>query len=261
MKMRLYIGGLLGLVLINIAYAGPGDGWKEVKSRHFIVYYKNTPADFAEEVIESAEGYYDQITGDLGFRRSKGWSFDDRARIYIFDDQQDYVLSSRQSHWSAGAAYYNQRTIKTYPSETGFFDSLLPHELGHIIFHEFIGVKTRIPTWFSEGIAMYQERAKRWGSHQKVRQAIADGTFMPLEVLHRKRLTHDSSREEVELYYAQAASIVYFLIEEQGDFRFSMFCRKLQEGYSFMNALQKTYPRFESLDDLERAWIDYLKGD
>lgn len=259
MRVKILFLMLLGIFLLNTSGLCADEDWKTRKSHHFIVYYQNTPRDFLDMVIETSEDYYDQITRDLGFRRHKGWSFDDRAKIYIYDDQDHYLESARQSKWSAGVAYYHKRMIKTYPSEAGFFDSLLPHELGHIIFHEFIGTRVSIPSWFSEGVAMHQEKAKRWGSHAKVKKAIEDGTFIPLQELHSNRPGKNSSREEVELFYAEAASVVYFLIKEKGEFRFSSFCRHLQGGDKFLHSLEKAYPRFKNLEYFNKVWVSYLE--
>lgn len=234
--------------------------WKELKSRHFIVYYKDTPEGFARTVLDSAEEDFQQISSDLGFVRYQGWEFDNRAQIYIFNDKEDYIESSRQADWSAGIAYHNQRIIKTYPSAAGFFDSLLPHELGHIIFYEFIGNQhADIPRWFDEGVAMYQEKAQRWGSHQIVKKALREETFIPLEQLSQTLLRQDSSKEFVELFYAESASVVYFLIKEHGDFRFLNFCRQLRDGNPFDRALALSYPHFRTLKQFNEAWVFYLE--
>jgi len=257
-------GAIICLILFflcGFGSSGPsaGEGWIEMKSRYFFVYYKNTPVDFSKTVINTAEEYYDDITHDLGFYSDKGWRFKDRAKIYIYDDQQDYVENGRQVQWSGGAAYYNRRMMKTYPSAVGFFDSTLPHELGHIIFHEFVGERVKIPTWFDEGVAMYQEKGKRWGAHQTVKVAIAEGTFIPLQDLAHVRLKHNSPREEIELFYAESASAVYFLIEEQGRFRFLNFCRRLQHGDKFYYAFELSYPHFKTLERFNKAWVSYLE--
>jgi len=250
----------MNIALCLSSLAAASEAWKELKSRHFIVYYKGTSVDFARTVSDSAEEYFYQITRDLGFIRHQSWSFDERARIYIYDDKEDYIESSRQANWSAGAAYYEERTIKTYPAAAGFFDSLLPHELGHIIFYEFIGNKRAyIPRWFDEGVAMYQEKAQRWGSHQAVKKALDDKTFIPLEELSRTVLDQHSSKELVQLFYAESASAVYFLIKENGDFRFLTFCKNLKDGLTFERAMELSYPHFRTLKQLNEAWVAYLK--
>ena len=235
--------------------------WKEYKRHHFIIYYKKAPFDFVKTVEETAEDYYVEITDNLGFTRYKGWSWDDRAIIYIYDNMNDYVESGKQAGWSHGTASPRNKTIRTFPSAHGFFDSTLPHELGHIIFREFIGFKARIPAWFEEGVAMYQEKAKRWGSHEKVRKAMEQGTFKPLSELSTIRLRNSTNRDTVNLFYAESASVVNFMINELGEQRFVRLCRKLKEGNPFDWTIDSIYSRFKGVDDLNKAWVKYLKNE
>jgi hypothetical protein len=166
----------------------------------------------------------------------------------------------KQAGWSHGAASPRDRIIRTFPSAHGFFDSTLPHELGHIIFREFLGFKAQIPAWFEEGVAMYQEKAKRWGSHAAVRGAIKDGTFKSLGELSITQLRYNTSKDLVNLFYAESASAVNFLITEYGQRRFVLFCRKLKEGGPFDWALDSVYVRFKTTDDFNDAWVKYLKA-
>ena len=153
------------------------------------------------------------------------------------------------------------KIIRTFPSAHGFFDSTLPHELGHIIFREFVGFKGEIPIWFEEGVAMCQEKAKRWGAHDMVRKAIEDGTFKPLSELSLTRLRRRTSKDLIDLFYAESASIVSFMINELGEQRFVRLCRKLKDGGPFSWAIDSVYSRFKNVDDLNDAWVKYLKNE
>lgn len=235
------------------------DDWKEFKKNHFIIYYKNAPIGFVESVDEMAEYYYTEITKNLGFVRYEGWAWDKRAKIYIFDDKEDFVENGRQANWSHGVASPNKKIIYTYPASHGFFDSTLPHELGHIIFREFIGLRVQIPSWFEEGVAMYQEKAKRWGANKYVREALASGDFMPLKELNLMRLSGKSNQDRVSLFYAESASVVYFMISEYGEQRFVRFCRKLKDGSRFEDALEAIYARFKDVDKLNEAWVNHIQ--
>jgi len=232
--------------------------WKEYKRQHFIVYYKNAPFDFVETVEETSGQYYLKITENMGFTRYKGWNWDERAKIYIYDNAEDYVVTGKQAGWSHGVSSPRDKVIRTYPSAHGFFDSTLPHELGHIIFREFIGFKARIPSWFEEGVAMHQEKARRWGAHDTVRKAIADGTFKSLNELSITSLRRTTNRDLINLFYAESASVVNFLINEYGKQRFVRLCRKLKDGDRFSWALDSVYVRFKNIDDLNKAWVKYL---
>ncbi len=234
--------------------------WNEYKSAHFIVLYRDTPLSFVKSVADSAENYYREITMGLGFNREQNWMSEHRAKIYVYEDDKDYVRNAQQYQWSHGAASVREKTIRTFPAAHGFFDSTLPHELGHIIFHEYIGFDVEIPLWFEEGVAMYQEKAKRVGAHDTVAKALKNGQFIPLTQLTNMRLYSDTPTEQVQLFYAESASVVYYLINELGEYRFVRLCRELKSGGNFMEALASSYGRFASLDDLNRAWVNYLKS-
>lgn len=236
-----------------------GEEWKEHKCSHFILYYKQADMTFITRVEEMAEYYYDRIARDLGFTRYKNWTWDDRARIYIYDDAQDYVTSGRQMEWSSGTASATKRTIRTFPAAHGFFDSTLPHELGHIIFREFVGFKARIPIWFEEGVAMYQEQARRWGAHETARAALQNGTFMPLNEMALLQLSDRTENDLVQLFYAESASIIHYMMSELGQERFVRLCRKLQEGNPFDWTLESVYVRFKDSNQLNDAWVKFLK--
>jgi len=235
--------------------------WKEYKRQHFIIYYKDAPFEFVETVEKTSKQYYIEITENLGFTRYKGWHWDERAKIYIYNNSQDYVQTGKRAGWSHGVASPRDKVIRTFPSAHGFFDSTLPHELGHIIFREFIGFKARIPSWFEEGVAMNQEKAKRWGAHDTVRKAIQEGTFKSLNELSITHLSNRTSKELVNLFYAESASAVNFLINEYGKQRFVRLCRKLKEGGPFEWALDSIYVRFKKIEDLNDAWVKYLDDD
>lgn len=250
---------LCSACLINRVEAKDKDSWKEYKSYHFVIYYKDAPEDFIKNVEKSAEDYYQEITRNLGFTRYQSWTWDQRARIYIYRDQDDYIHMGKQAQWSHGVASFLEKEIRTYPSDSGFFDSLLPHELGHIIFREFIGMNPFVPLWLDEGVAMYQEKAKRWGANKDVKKAIAENRFIPLTELSSIRLYSNTDKEFVQLFYSEAASIVYYMITELGEYRFADFCRELKSGKTMESALSVTYYRFKNLDELGKAWMDYLK--
>ncbi len=250
------MGGLLLFPSVLCAESGK---WNEYKSAHFFVYYKNIPLSFARTVADSAENYYHEITSGLGFNREHDWMSEKRAKIYIYQDDKDYVRNAQQYEWSHGAASVKEKTIRTFPQAHGFFDSTLPHELGHIIFHEYIGYDVDVPLWFEEGVAMYQEKAKRFGVNVLVRKALENDQFISLMDLGNVRLYSESPSDQVQLFYAESASIVYFMISELGESRFVKFCRELRSGKNFMEAMNAAYVRFSNLDDLNRAWVNYLK--
>ncbi|MFA5059929.1 MAG: peptidase MA family metallohydrolase [Candidatus Omnitrophota bacterium] len=242
------------------AAAFSDNNWQEYRCQHFIIYYKDVPQDFLKSVEEMAEYYYQEITKNLGFIRYENWSWDKRAKIYIYNDAQNYIDEGRQAGWSHGSASFSEKIIRTFPTAAGFFDSTLPHELGHIIFREFVGFKADVPLWMDEGIAMYQEKAKRWGVNDFVRKAIEEKRFVSLKELSEMQLNSNTDRDTIDLFYAESASVVYYLITEAGEYKFVNFCRALKEGRRFNDALRSVYMRFKDLEELNKAWVTYLNN-
>lgn len=260
MMTRIFTVCAVLILCLSVSFVdGAKDEWNEKKSRHFFIYYLNAPEDFVETVEDAAEEYYEKIARNLGFTRYKSWTWDNRAKIYIFDDKTHYVNVSRASGWSAGHALTALKIIRTFPSAHGFFDSILPHELGHIIFREFVGEQADIPLWFEEGVAMRQEKAKRWGADKQVLEAIANGNFIPLQELSLGRLRNTSNVNAVHLVYSQSASAVNFMINKYGKVRFRRLLRNLKDGDSFDQALKAIYVRFDDQEELNKAWLDYLE--
>jgi hypothetical protein len=233
--------------------------WQEEKSEHFIIAYQNVPVSFVQDVIQAAEEHYRDTMTTLGFTRYQGWTWDKRVKITIYDSQDAYVKSSHYG-WSGGQVNPATKEIMTFPSDSGFFDALLPHELGHIIFHEGAGFYDNIPLWLDEGVAMYQERSRRLGADDGVRALIAQGAYIPLKDLDQMALSSGTDQAIVHAFYTEAASLVGFLINKYEVYRFARLCRDLHDGQRFEWALKKAYMEFPDLTALERAWRGYLNG-
>ena len=252
---------MLAVIFLTLTPGGlcqESEKWKEYHTPHVIIYYKDVPEDFIKSIEETAEYYYQEITANLGFTRYENWSWDSRAKIYLYRDDREYLKAYKQASWSHGMAAVREKVIRTFPSAHGFFDSTLPHELGHIIFREFVGFKADIPIWLEEGVAMYQEKARRWGANKTVKEAIENKKFMSLGELSKLEL-YGTDAKTADLFYAESASVVYYLMTELGKYKFLTLCAQLKSGDSFERALLTTYIRFKNIDDLNRSWMDYLE--
>jgi len=257
MKIRFMIAVLLLAVSLPYAFAQT-EQWKVSSSTHFFIYYKNAPADFIEKLTEQAEGNYDRITEELGFRRFNFWLWDNRAKIYIHDDAVSYQASTGQPAWSAGVAVPQQKTIQTFLNAQGFFDSVLPHEMAHIIFREFVGFQNNgVPRWLDEGVASYQGSMDSGTMKNIITHAIEKKSFMELEELARVNLFLTQDQEVVNLFYAEAASVVNYLMKEFGADSFVSFCQQLRDKQNLQSALASAYS-FAGLQELGEKWYKYL---
>jgi len=242
------------LVSFNVAFAQEGQKWKEAKSTHFVVYYKNAQDDFVDKLIEKSENYYNDIADDLGFRRYNFWLWDERAKVYICDNAKDYQAITGQPSWSSGCAKIKDKIMYTFPYAGGFFDTILPHELGHIIFREFVGFDNNaVPLWLDEGVASYQEKIKYSQAEIFLKRAIANGSFMSLEELSNFNPYFAANKELVQIFYFEAFGIVDYLIKEFGRDDFVSFCQSLRDRRDLNRALAANYP-FSDIKELNQQW-------
>lgn len=259
-KRTVFLSIVISLFLCYFSYSSEND-FKEERSTHFIVYYKGgVDREFIKDIVSTAEGFYEEIANNLGFHRYNFWLWDERAKVYIFPDKTSYQKETKQPDWSGGCASYREKKIWTYPHAAGFFDSILPHELGHIIFREFVGFDNSIPLWFEEGVASYQEKSKRYAAISMVRELISKNKLMTIGELSNIKQPSDLTNQEIaDRFYVESVSILYFLINKFGKYRFAILCQNLKKNMSLNVALQNTYFSVMNAEDLYKQWIWDLK--
>jgi hypothetical protein len=249
---------LVILISYNVVHATEDD-WKKASSTHFLVYYKNAPEDFIKQLIDKSEDYYNKIAQDLGFTRFNFWLWENRAKIYIHDNPQEFQSATGQPAWSAGCAEVNTKIIHSFPYAQGFTETILPHEMGHIVFREFVGFDNpSIPLWLDEGVAAYEEHSRYISADIITREAIRTGKFINLVRLSSISQNKLQENNLVKLFYSEAVSLVDFLIKEFGRDKFVYFCQNLRDKKDLERAISASYP-FSNIQELDEGWQKYLQ--
>ena len=258
--------------------------WKEIKGDHFILYFtEDKDFDKAKDILDKAEVYYRRIATELGYPRySEFWTWDNRVKIYIYPTRELYLKATEQPSWSYGMADYRKKIIASYTGSQEFIDSILPHEMAHLIFRDFVGFRGEVPLWLDEGVAQWEEELKRQPIKGIVRdlylgdQLLSLSDLMSLDIRHidadkkvymrqirgrdgQKGVLILNGENLVKTYYIQSVSVVGFLIEKYGSISFAAFCRQLRDGKSLEEALRFAYPTIHGTDELEDRWKEYLK--
>jgi hypothetical protein len=234
--------------------------------------------------LNKAESYYRNIASDLGYPRySDFWTWDNRVKIYVHPDRNSFLKATGQPDWSHGIADYTNKNIISYEFSRDFTDALLPHEMAHLIFRDFVGFKGEVPLWLDEGVAQWEESLKRQYIKKMAWQLYKRGALIPLkdmmkldirkikpdeQITIRQAYENDNKEKNLVLsgedlvgtYYLEAVTLVGFLIETYGSFSFADFCRQLRDGKALDEALKMAYGmRLQNLDELETNWRKYLR--
>ena len=263
MRPKPYILGMFSLLFLGLLTAAKPahELWKETRGDHFIVYYVDADT-FAQEVLRKAEQYYRQIGDDLGYERRSGfWQWDKRVKIYVYKTQEDFIQGTGRQGWSHGYADYTNKAIYSYEWKAGFLEALLPHEITHLIFRDYVGLQGEVPLWLDEGVAQWEESEKRKTVRSMMRFYIKDGKGYSIGSLTTTDIRNVSNKLAVEIFYIEAASIVDFLVSRYGSERFIFFCRQLRDGKTIEEALPFAYPtEINNTNELEAQWKKYING-
>jgi hypothetical protein len=286
-KVSLQKGAFFACLFLLIFFCAESAAfeWQELSGEHFIIYFLENK-NFAQDILDKAEVYYRNIALELGYPRySEFWTWDNRVKIYIYPDRDSFQKATGQPTWSEGMASYADKKIISYAWSKGFTESLLPHEMAHLIFRDFVRFKGEIPLWLDEGVAQWMEMSKRPQIKRVAKKYFQENSLLCIEdmmrldirnlkyedaVYIRPTRTRDgkdgilflSAQLLINTYYIQSVSLVGFLIEKYGSVAFADFCRELRDGKSVEEALRSAYPaHIRSLREFEDRWREYLESE
>jgi hypothetical protein len=221
-----------------VAPLAPGS--YEQTSLHFKV--KTYGADRARRISDRAEALYQTLMVDTNL-----YSFMPSGlyELAVYADRAEYAAKTGQPEWSGGAAYGNA----IYSFDGPQLDLVLAHEMTHLIVHEFLERPRPDLLWIDEGLAVYEE-SKAGG------RGIPTGQPLPLaEMLAFVPLEQSADSSKVGLWYAQAGSMVRYLVERGGTMGFYQFLGALKEGRGVDDAVRASYgARWKSLSDFYEDW-------
>jgi len=132
--------------------------------------------------------------------------------------------------------------------------SVLPHEVTHTVFAHYF--RQPVPRWADEGGAVLSEDDLERGRHDAMtRQMLNSGHYIPLNRLFALRDYPENPRD-IGALYAQGFSVSNFLVASSNRQTFLAFVAHGMQ-YGWDNAAQTHY-KYQSVNQLEQAWLDYL---
>jgi hypothetical protein len=249
--------------------------WEELKGKHFIVHYvsskKGGASDsesFAKKTLRKAESCYKSAAQELGYeRRSDFWTWDNRVKIYIYAKSEAFTKGTNQPKWSKGMADYTNKRILGFQAENEkyFLEGILPHEIGHLVFRDFIGFRSDVPLWLDEGVAQWQEKEKRKIARLAARELGKKKQLLSLKDLmeiDQERLRKSKVKNAVRNFYIQSAALVDMMISKYGTGPFTKFCRALRDGKGVGGSLKAAYPdSLKTIGGLQKEFLEYVAED
>lgn len=234
------------------------------KTQNFIVFAPDKK--LSQALAQKAEQKRGEIIQKLGFSIFPSWE-KEPARIYVYATREDFLKYSPTEEWSggwtqqvlqedtSGNKQIVDRTVSTYADVHGLQDSVLPHEVAHLVFREFFGFSSNLPKWIDEGVAVWMEDKK----HVKVGYLAQASKLASKSIPFDQFLFLNHYPSEPALFYAQAYSLVNFMVTRYGSDRFIKFIKELSLQKPLALSLDKAYQdEFLDLGDFEAVWKSWL---
>ncbi|MEK7389162.1 MAG: hypothetical protein AAB036_05660 [Elusimicrobiota bacterium] len=227
-------------------------GFVKTVTRHFVVFSEQYPA--SERFTVLIENLHSNLMLDLA--PFSPWARSERTTIFLFSTQDSYRRVTGRPAWSGGASSINKRKLYIYESEE--LPGIVAHELTHIYFDGFFHAGMNNPLWLSEGMStlVQVERglaAPNWLRENLLR--LEQGAGMSIDEFIAVATTSGWPDDKVRLWYAQAYSIVRFLVRTQYRSSFYRFAAHLRDGRPAPEALYRAYGApYTRMKALEHAW-------
>ncbi len=152
--------------------------------------------------------------------------------------------AATREHLFAGFAFPNYRLFLL----VGLNPDDMAHELSHLVLGQAVSSPlARVPAWLNEGLATYFEGYSH-GREATVAEAARKDHLLRLNSMN----TVPGRPQDVRLFYAQAWSIVTYMIDNYGEERMTRFLTQLNKGHNIGGAVEETYGM--ALTEIEDAW-------
>ena len=138
--------------------------------------------------------------------------------------------------------------------DLGSVKGTVVHEYTHAVVHELS--RGRVPHWFNEGLAEYQEAkfAKISKPASSLKQALDADELVPWSQV--ESLFSGRSIDQVRLGYDQSHSVVAYLAQRYGFWHIPRLLKQMAQGVSFEEALRQEFK--SPAERLEKDWKRWL---
>ncbi len=225
--------------------------WQTMTGKGLTLYWYRGSPDFASELVKAGEGALDRLARDTGAQLKA------TARLYIYGSSEEvrgaFIFSAE---WTGGQAVPGTNIIALGigPEILGWGRTAVAHELSHLVVGEVtFNCYAGIPTWLSEGLAVYAEGDVSSDRAARLRRAISQDQLLSVRSLSG---SFPADSEQANLSYTQSRSLVEFLIQRNGAEKMLQLLNVFGEGSRYDAALSQVYGL--DSDGLDAAWREWI---
>ena len=221
--------------------------WDSISRGSVTLHWYGSDATFAATLLDAASQAFDRLTAELGAQPEI------EIHLYVYDStdaMRQAILY--EAGWTGGLAFTNHGIviIGISPQDLEWGQGAIAHELAHVFVGTLVShCYSYLPSWLSEGLAVYAEGGLDEGSQKQLDEAIAGNDLLSVRTLNDAFTEHEG---RAYLSYAQSYSLVSHLVQAHGREKMLALLGAFQTGYRADHALAQVYG-FD-IEGLEQEW-------
>ena len=226
--------------------------WQHLKQGFLQVNWYNRPLDFGQAVLGKASASIASISATLG------GGLKQPINLWVYETDSDFhgSLAPNSYEWVGGIAFPSLEVASIVVQ--GLDDTTLirdmPHELTHLIFHQIINGGGYPPTWFDEGLAVYNQQYHEPEMMARFQQALASHSLLRLGEIS---FSFPADSDQAFLAYAQSWNLVQYMYTTFGQAKMAQFIQNIGDpSYDFGQAMQQALG--VDIPHLENQWRLHL---
>src|SRR6266700_6791470 len=180
--------------------------WQHLTQGMLQVNWYNRGQDFGQFVLEKASASIQSISDTLG----GGLNQPINLWIYASDDDFHGSLAPGSYEWVGGEALpalHEASIVVVYTTDDTLVRDM-PHELTHLVFHQIIAQGITAPTWFDEGLAVYNQVYREPELQVRFNKALASQSLLRLNLISDN---FPASADQAYLAYAQSWQLLAYM--------------------------------------------------
>ena len=238
---------------VSFRYEDTRFEWHSLSEGPVTLYWYEGSEDFARELMEAAQKALSRLQDEMGV------NVEGPVYIYVYASSRDMreVVPKRSESFDEFSVtlgiVLSEDTLAVLGTDPDV-EKTIAHELSHLVVAKATEnpLNVPLPRWLDEGLAMYAEGELPPANRRALERAIRSGELISVRSL--SGYVGDPSK--IDLFYAEAYSVVEFLIKEYGKEKMTQLLAKFAEGAYQEDALREVYGF--GLDELDARWKEYL---
>lgn len=212
-----YAGAPLKFTMIDSRFA-----WQQKTQGLLQVDWYNRPSSFGNTLMQNASNALTHITSVLG----SGLLHPITIWVYASDSDFHGALAPNSYEWVGGEALpaLNEALISAVDANDTTLIRDLPHEMTHLVFHQLTADGPIAPTWFDEGLAVYNQLYHEPEMQARFQQALGSDSLLRLSDISDG---FPANADTAYLAYAQSWNLVSYMYSTFGQAKMGQLIKNM----------------------------------